>query len=95
MAKQAVASLAILTLLSKEAPIDRDPPWITHNGLYHAPDEKDEEQMEDDKQDDVGCGLDGEHILKDKDIVVEKDETDDSDEMRIEQSATTHFLNDY
>ena len=91
MAKQAVSSLAVLTFFGKEAPVDGHPSWITHNGLNHAPDEEDEEQMEDNEQDDVGCGLEGEHELEDIDIVVEDDETDHSYEMRVEQSATTHF----
>lgn len=57
MAKQTVSALSILTLFREETPIDWNSSGVTHNCFDHAPKQKNEKYMKDDKQYYVGTGL--------------------------------------
>ena len=92
MTQQTVSPLPVLALLGKEPPVDRHPPGVTQNSLDHTPDQQNEKDMEDYEENDVRSRLEEEHILKDKDVVVEEDETTNPDEVRIYESTTTHRL---
>ena len=95
MAEKAVPPLAVLALLSEEAPIDGDSSRVANDGLDHAPDEEQEEEVKDDEEDDEGRRMQAYHVLEDEDVVIEGYETYDPDEVRITHPAAAHLLNDY
>lgn len=57
MAQQTVSTLSVFALLCEESPIDRHSSWVSDDRFDHAPDEKNEKDIKDDEQDDVGSGF--------------------------------------
>ena len=95
MAQEAISPFSILAFLSEKAPVNGDSSRVPRDGLDHAPDQQDEEYVKNDEKDDEGCGSESKHVLEDVDVVIEEDETDHTDKVRIAESSQAHLLNNY
>ena len=87
MAQEAIPPFPILAFLSEKAPVNGDSSGVAGDGLDHAPDQQDEEYVKNDEKDDEGRGSESKHVLDDVDVVVEEDEADHTDEVRITESS--------
>ena len=74
MTQQAVSSLAVFALLGEEPPVDGHSARVTQDRLAHADEQKEKENVEDDKEDNIGRRLPVDHKLEDEHEVVECDE---------------------
>ncbi len=83
MAKEAVPSLSVIGLFCEESPVDGYSSWVSDDGFDHAPEEHEEEDVEDDKDGDVPFGMEIYHEAVDENDVVADDEDQDSNEMRV------------
>lgn len=91
VAQQTVASFLVLAFLGEEAPVDGDSAGVAHDGLDHAPKQHGEEDVEDDEQDDVWGRFEPQQVLEHVHEVVEGDEHDDPDEVRVDELAATQL----
>ena len=87
MAQEAIPPFSILAFLSEKAPINGDSSRVAGDGLDHAPNQQDEEDVKNDEKDDEGCGSESKHVLEDVNEVVEENEADHTDEVRITESS--------
>ena len=95
MAQKAVPPLTVLALLGEESPVDGHASGVAEDGLDHAPEQHQEKHVEHDQQDDVWGRTQAEHELEHEHVVVEGDEADHPDEVRVRQTTAVHSLNYY
>ena len=91
MAEETVSTTAVVGLLSEEAPVDGDTAGVTQDGLYHAPGQQQEQDVEHHQQDDVRCRLQVDHVLVHEHEVVERDEHQHPYEVRVDELPAADF----
>lgn len=91
MAKQAVTSLLGFFFIEEEPPVDWHPSWIADYCSDHAPEQHEKCDMENCDSCRPPLRPKPEHVLPDEEIVTERDEEHDCQEMRSEELAAAEF----
>ena len=91
MAQQAISPLFGFALFCEKAPVNWHSSRVTEYCLSHAPYQHQEEDMEDGESELLHLWFADNHVLVDKDEVVERDEAENTCKMRVDKLAAIYL----